>query len=162
MQPASRRSPKRKRDFERYRARTRNGETRADRHVADNRIKESVERMHTACNFTKISTAGITNRNNAQKRQAYTRYAKAEHSPPNVRSGGLTHRCGENKVAGSEKECEQHRADGNKSFAAGLFHFRSPKVFVMMSAVLRSNRLFTVSAGRHRDAGRRLKMQNRQ
>ena len=118
--------------------------------------------MHTACNFTKISTAGITNRNNAQKRQAYTRYAKAEHSPPNVRSGGLTHRCGENKVAGSEKECEQHRADGNKSFAAGLFHFRSPKVFVMMSAVLRSNRLFTVSAGRHRDAGRRLKMQNRQ
>jgi len=32
----------------------------------------------------------------------------------------------------------------------------------MMSAVLRSNQLFTVSAGRHRDAGRRLKMQNRQ
>ena len=152
MQPASRRSPKRKR-----------GRSAAQMPTDRHRGKDARRfRKIPACNFTKISTAGITNRNNAQKRQAYTRYAKAEHSPPNVRSGGLTHRCGENKVAGSEKECEQHRADVNKSFAAGLFDFRSPKVFVMMSAVLRSNRLFTVSAGRHRDAGRRLKMQNRQ
>ena len=59
--------------------------------------------MHTACNFTKISTAGITNRNNAQKRQAYTRYAKAEHSPPNVRSGGLTLAAGKIRLPAPKK-----------------------------------------------------------
>ena len=115
-------------DFKGDRARTWNGEAGTDRHVADHRIEKSVERVHAARHFAQIVATRIADSDNAEKRKAHARNAEAEKRPVNVCARRLPHGCRENEVAGAEKECKQHRADGDVACAV-VVHVSDCPVF---------------------------------